>query len=69
MRAAGFTVNLTDIDGVDNWNAIVNKGNSSREEFVYNIDDVKNTSAIRYGKYKLVNNKAGKPGVCVCVCV
>ena len=69
MRAAGFTGNISGIDGVDNWNAIVNKGNSSREEFVYNIDDVKNTSAIRYGKYKLVNNKAGKPGVCVCVCV
>ena len=69
MRAAGFTVNLTDIDGVDNWNAIVNKGKSNRKEFVYNIDDVKNTSAFRYWRYKLVNNNAGKPGVCVCVCV
>ena len=69
MRAAGYTDTITGIDGVDNWDEIVNKSNSSREEFVYNIDDVKNTSAIRYLKYKLINNKPGKPGVCQYVCV
>ena len=41
MRAAGFTGDISGIDGVDNWGAIVNKGNSNREEFVYNINEVK----------------------------
>ena len=70
MRAAGFTGDISGIDGMDNWGAIVNKGNSNREEFVYNINEVKKVAAIRYRKYKLVN-KAGKPGefVCLCVCV
>ena len=69
MRAAGFTGDISGIDGVDNWGAIVNKTDSNREEFVYNINDVKLNAALRYRNYKLVKNKAGSPGVFVCVCV
>lgn len=32
---------------------------SKRTEFVYNIDDVANRSAIRYGDYKLIKGGAG----------
>ncbi|KAK7106701.1 arylsulfatase J-like isoform X2 [Littorina saxatilis] len=60
MKAAGYNKTITGIDGVDNWSPIVNNGTSKRTEFVYNINDVKNTSALRVGKYKLIT-KAGKP--------
>ena len=62
MKAAGDNDVIMNIDGMDNWERIVAKGSSNREEFVYNIDDVKDVAAFRYKQYKLVNNKPGSPG-------
>ncbi|KAL8592863.1 hypothetical protein ACOMHN_050691 [Nucella lapillus] len=62
LRAAGDRSRVANIDGVDSWRKIVrNRGRSSRTSFIYNIDDVKNTSALRYRQYKLINNSPGKP--------
>lgn len=61
MKAAGYNTPITGIDGVDNWQAVVGNGRGNREWFVYNINDEKNNSAIRYGNYKLVHNGGGSP--------
>ncbi|XP_071099625.1 arylsulfatase I-like [Haliotis cracherodii] len=47
------------IDGVSQWDMIKSQGASARTEFVYNIDEIKNTAAIRVGSYKLTK---GSPG-------
>lgn len=47
------------MDGLDQWLALSRGWPSPRTEFVYNIDDVKKTSAIRSGDYKLI---VGSPG-------
>ncbi|KAK7099073.1 arylsulfatase B-like [Littorina saxatilis] len=47
------------IDGVSQLQTIINGAPSNRTEFVYNIDDVTNSSAIRYGDYKLIQGGAG----------
>ncbi|KAK7486653.1 hypothetical protein BaRGS_00022054 [Batillaria attramentaria] len=47
------------IDGVSQLATITSGSISKRTEFVYNIDDVTNMSAIRYGDYKLIKGGAG----------
>ncbi|KAK7098486.1 arylsulfatase J-like [Littorina saxatilis] len=47
------------IDGVSQWESIVNETDSPRTEFVYNIDDIDNNAAIRMGDWKLIQ---GNPG-------
>ncbi|KAL8614933.1 hypothetical protein ACOMHN_059856 [Nucella lapillus] len=55
-------ITLGKVDGLNNWPSIANNSQGPREEFVYNIDlGKKNTSAIRWKQYKLINNKAGSP--------
>ncbi|XP_076457349.1 arylsulfatase J-like [Babylonia areolata] len=57
LRAAGKRVEVEGLDGVDNWRRITSKKDSSRKEFVYNINDVKDNAALRYEQYKLIHNK------------
>ncbi|KAL4224867.1 hypothetical protein ACF0H5_015563 [Mactra antiquata] len=47
------------LDGVDQWLSLSRSWPSKRTEFVYNINEVKNSAAIRYGDYKLI---VGSPG-------
>nr|KAG5693885.1 hypothetical protein BaRGS_014326 [Batillaria attramentaria] len=61
VRAAGDKTTISGIDGVNQWNRIKRNGNSVRSEFVYNINEVKNTSAIRVNQWKLIYNKPGEP--------
>ncbi|XP_076457473.1 arylsulfatase I-like [Babylonia areolata] len=62
LSAAGKTVTAnTGGDGVNNWPSIVNQTDSARTEFIYNIDDVKNMSALRMGDYKLIRRHGGSP--------
>ncbi|XP_046578743.1 arylsulfatase B-like isoform X5 [Haliotis rubra] len=47
------------LDGVNQWDMLSRNSPSNRQEFVYNIDDLRNDSAIRYRDLKLIY---GKPG-------
>lgn len=62
ISAAGGSP-VTDIDGVDQWPAIVQGSQSKRNEFIYNLDNmfpaVNGHAAIRSGDYKLID---GFPG-------
>ena len=44
---------MGDIDGVNQWNAIVGAGKSNRTEFLVNIDPKAKNSALRWGPWKL----------------
>ncbi|XP_076457708.1 arylsulfatase J-like [Babylonia areolata] len=59
LRVAGFSVNESNMDGMNNWERIVANCDSRRTEFVYTINDVKNNSALRWYNYKLI--AANKP--------
>ncbi|XP_053405001.1 arylsulfatase I-like [Mercenaria mercenaria] len=56
LSIAGGTPDPT-LDGVNQWQAISAGARSLRSEFVYNIDEVDNRSAIRVGKYKLIQGQ------------
>ncbi|PVD33642.1 hypothetical protein C0Q70_04900 [Pomacea canaliculata] len=47
------------IDGVSQWESLVNGGTSPRTEFVYNIDEINQNAAIRVGDWKLIQGSAG----------
>lgn len=48
------------MDGKNQWLTISEGLSSARTEFIYNIDEIYNNSAIRVGKYKLIQ---GSPGI------
>ncbi|KAK7098571.1 hypothetical protein V1264_002833 [Littorina saxatilis] len=48
------------IDGVNQWDMLSNNGPSQRDEFVYNIDTIPNSTAIRYKDYKLLTGNPGQ---------
>jgi len=51
---------MGDIDGVNQWNAIVGAGKSNRTEFLVNIDPKAKNSALRWGPWKLYHGNPGK---------
>ncbi|XP_025101752.1 uncharacterized protein LOC112568592 [Pomacea canaliculata] len=62
QRVAGGNGTIEGIDGLNLWDSISTNGTSPRQEFVYDINDVKNRSAIRYKNYKLTWRNPGYPG-------
>ncbi|KAL4228573.1 hypothetical protein ACF0H5_011623 [Mactra antiquata] len=52
--AGGDGADLGLIDGIDQWEMILNNGSSVRTEILHNIDPVNKFSAIRVGDYKLI---------------
>ncbi|KAK7476309.1 hypothetical protein BaRGS_00032427, partial [Batillaria attramentaria] len=61
VRAAGDKKEIPGINGMDLWREIRKNRRSKRTEFVYNIDDVKNTAALRWKGWKIIHNKPGSP--------
>ncbi|XP_050408585.1 arylsulfatase J [Patella vulgata] len=52
----------TSMDGVSQWEMLrTGVAPSARTEFIYNIEQISNNSAIRMGDYKLIVGDAGKP--------
>ncbi|XP_063682046.1 arylsulfatase J-like [Bolinopsis microptera] len=51
---------LGDIDGVNQWDAIIGAAKSNRAEFLVNIDPISKNSALRWGPWKLYH---GNPGI------
>jgi len=63
LAAAGYTLPVEGLDGVNQWDVIKNGGNSSRTEMVYNMKMLPPQGAIRIGPYKLMYaNKFNKDG-------
>lgn len=60
LTLAGGTPDAS-MDGRNQWPTISQGAKSARTEFVYNIDEIANNSAIRVGKYKLIQGDPGKP--------
>nr|KAG5696970.1 hypothetical protein BaRGS_008432 [Batillaria attramentaria] len=60
VEAAGGS-SLSNIDGVSQWHNLVRGSHGPRTEFIYNIDEVYNTSAIRQGRFKLVQGHLTGP--------
>lgn len=61
VEAAGGDA-VTGLDGVSQWKHLV-QGlvPSARAEFVYNIDELSNSSAFRQGRFKLIQGDPGNP--------
>ncbi|XP_046566768.1 arylsulfatase B-like [Haliotis rubra] len=59
VELAGGKNTDPNMDGVSQYDMLINGGPSKRNEFVYNIYDKTNSSAIRYGDLKLMR---GSPG-------
>jgi arylsulfatase A-like enzyme len=51
-----------DLDGVDQWNSLVNNEKSPRHQLLININEKEKTAALRIGDWKLVL------GVCPVTC-
>lgn len=63
LSAAGNTLPVRGLDGVDQWEVITNGENSTRTEMVYNMKMLPPQGAIRIGPYKLMYaNKFNKDG-------
>lgn len=61
MSAAGINTSvLSNIDGINVWDAISNNDGDPRTELVINIDDLDNYASLRVGKWKYVN---GSPDI------
>ncbi|XP_025103138.1 arylsulfatase J-like [Pomacea canaliculata] len=61
VRLAGGNSTIEGIDGLNLWDSIATNGVSPRQEFIYDVNDVKNRSALRYKNYKMTWNKPGSP--------
>ncbi|KAK3581481.1 hypothetical protein CHS0354_031814 [Potamilus streckersoni] len=48
------------IDGINQWRVLQSGQKSARNEFIYNIDEVKGNAAIRMGDYKLIRGGSGR---------
>ena len=48
---------LGDIDGVNQWDAIIGAAKSNRAEFLVNIDPIFKNSALRWGPWKLYHGQ------------
>ncbi|XP_025102975.1 arylsulfatase J-like [Pomacea canaliculata] len=62
VRAAGGRNLPENIDGLDLWGSISRNEVSPRQEFVYDINDVKDRAALRFQNYKLTWKYPGNPG-------
>jgi hypothetical protein len=64
--ADGDTSVLEDRDGVSQWKSLLGLETPPRSSFLYNIDDIYNSSAVRYGRWKLIqgNTSASDLGGC-----
>ncbi|CAG7732843.1 unnamed protein product [Allacma fusca] len=64
--AEGDTSVLEDMDGFSQWKSLQGLESPPRNAFLYNIDDVYNSSAVRYGKWKLIqgNTSSSDLGGC-----
>lgn len=63
VRAAGGRNLPGNIDGLDLWGSISRNEVSPRQEFVYDINDVKDRAALRFQNYKLTWKYPGNPGM------
>ncbi|XP_070180940.1 arylsulfatase B-like [Littorina saxatilis] len=61
VEAAGGGSSVANIDGVSQWKNLLSGGPGPRQEFIYNMDEVRNDSAIRRGRYKLIQGYARNP--------
>eukprot|EP01083_Nonionella_stella_P006764 19580_1 len=52
---------LQDLDGYNMWNALIKNDSSPRTEILHNIDPIAGNSAIRSGKWKLLQGVAPAP--------
>ncbi|XP_025110942.1 arylsulfatase B-like isoform X2 [Pomacea canaliculata] len=59
---ANHLLEKTDIDGISQWQALLQNGPSPRDEFVYNIDEIDQNGALRLGRYKLIEGRPGTIG-------
>ncbi|XP_046566685.1 arylsulfatase B-like [Haliotis rubra] len=60
LELAGGENTDPNMDGVSQYDMLINGGKSKRDGFVYNIYDMTNTSAIRHGHLKLIQGSPGK---------
>lgn len=59
--AGGNPSNISNIDGVSQWQNLLSGSSGPRSEFIYNFDEIYNNSAIRQGRFKLVQGHPGDP--------
>lgn len=57
----GNSSSLSGIDGISQWQSLLTGSSGPREEFVYNVNDIKETSALRWKNFKLVKGFPGNP--------
>ncbi|KAL8592585.1 hypothetical protein ACOMHN_026515 [Nucella lapillus] len=61
VEAAGGGSSVPHIDGVSQWKNLQSGRQGPRTEFLYNMDEVTNSSALRQGRFKLVQGFPGSP--------
>lgn len=61
--AGSDTSNLTNIDGINLWEALRDDKESPRRTILHNIDDIFRVSAITVGDWKLMQGKIVKTGI------
>lgn len=61
VDAAGGNASIANIDGMSQWKNLLSGGTGPRTEFLYNMDEVRNNSALRQGRFKLIQGHAGSP--------
>lgn len=53
----GQCEDLGNIDGVNQWHALMKNSANNRHEILHNIDDKSGYAALRVGQFKYVNGK------------
>ena len=59
--AGGNPSAIANIDGVSQWRNLLSGGHGPRQEFLYNMDEVRNNAALRQGHFKLVHGFPRNP--------